>query len=75
VITSNRDGAGIAEMAFTSKDRGRDVPRNCNADRSSSLYPKYKGGRRVAAPAWLFPGWHRRLPQRQPHSSAGGHRL
>jgi Helix-turn-helix domain len=37
--------AAIAEVAFTSEDRVRDVIRNFNADGFSSLYPKYKGGR------------------------------
>jgi transposase len=35
----------IAKVAFTSKDRVRDVIRNFNADGFGSLYPKYKGGR------------------------------
>ena len=39
------DAAAIASVAFTSKDRVRDVIRNFNADGFSSLYPKYKGGR------------------------------
>jgi len=34
----------IAEVAFTSQDRVRDVIRNFNADGFSSLYPRYKGG-------------------------------
>jgi transposase/uncharacterized membrane protein len=38
------DAAAIASVAFTSKDRVRDVIRNFNADGFSSLYPKYKGG-------------------------------
>jgi transposase len=36
--------AAIAEVAFTSEDRVREVIRNFNADGFSSLYPKYKGG-------------------------------
>ena len=39
------DVAGIARVAFTSKDRVRDVIHNFNADGFSSLYTKYKGGR------------------------------
>src|SRR5215813_2642673 len=39
------DAAGIANVAFTSEDRVRDVIHNFNADGFSSLYPKYKGGR------------------------------
>ena len=35
----------IAKVAFTSKDRVRDVIHNFNADGFSSLYPKYRGGR------------------------------
>ncbi|WP_220448561.1 helix-turn-helix domain-containing protein [Nonomuraea mesophila] len=35
----------IAELAFTSEDRVRDVIDNFNADGFDSLYPKYKGGR------------------------------
>jgi transposase len=35
----------IAEVAFTSEDRVRDVIRNFNAYGFGSLYPKYKGGR------------------------------
>ena len=38
------DVAAIAEVAFTSEDRVRDVIRNVNADGFGSLYPKYKGG-------------------------------
>ena len=38
------DVAWIAKVAFTSKDRVRDVIHNFNAG-FSSLYPKYKGGR------------------------------
>ena len=34
----------IAEVAFTSQDRVRDVIRNFNADGFNSLYPRYKGG-------------------------------
>jgi transposase len=37
--------AAIAEVAFTSEDRVRDVIRNFNTDGFASLYPKYKGGR------------------------------
>ena len=37
--------AKIAEVAFTSADRVRDVIHNFNADGFDSLYPKYKGGR------------------------------
>ena len=36
--------AVIAKVAFTSKDRVRDVIRNFNADGFGSLYPKYRGG-------------------------------
>ncbi|MFI7610242.1 transposase [Nonomuraea terrae] len=35
----------IAELAFTSEDRVRDVIHNFNADGFGSLYPEYKGGR------------------------------
>ena len=38
------DVAAIAEVAFTSEDRVRDVIRNFNADGFGSLYRKYKGG-------------------------------
>jgi transposase len=37
--------SAIAEVAFTSEDRVRDVIRNFNADGFSSLQPKYRGGR------------------------------
>lgn len=37
--------AGIAEVAFTSEDRVRDVIHNFNVDGFDALYPKYKGGR------------------------------
>ncbi|WP_208948627.1 helix-turn-helix domain-containing protein, partial [Streptomyces olivochromogenes] len=37
--------AKIAEVAFTSDDRVRDVIHNFNTDGFGSLYPKYKGGR------------------------------
>ena len=37
--------AKIAEVAFTSDDRVRDVIHNFNADGFDSLYPKYAGGR------------------------------
>ena len=37
--------ARIAEAAFTSEDRVRDVIHNFNTDGFDSLYPKYKGGR------------------------------
>jgi hypothetical protein len=33
----------IAKVPFTGQDRVRDVIRNFNADRFSSLYPKYRG--------------------------------
>jgi transposase len=36
--------AAIAEVAFTSEDRVRDVIGNFNADGFDSLYPKYRGG-------------------------------
>ncbi|MGW3983660.1 helix-turn-helix domain-containing protein, partial [Streptomyces mirabilis] len=39
------DVTKIAEAAFTSPDRVRDVIHNFNADGFTSLYPKYKGGR------------------------------
>jgi transposase len=39
------DVPAIAKVAFTSKDRVRDVIRNFNADGFASLYPKYRGGR------------------------------
>ena len=39
------DVPAIAKVAFTSKDRVRDVIRDFNADGFGSLYPKYKGGR------------------------------
>ena len=37
--------AQVAEMAFTSEDRVREVIRNFNADGFDSLAPKYAGGR------------------------------
>lgn len=37
--------ARIAEVAFTSEDRVRDVIGNFNTDGFDSLYPKYRGGR------------------------------
>jgi hypothetical protein len=37
------DGAAIAKVAFTSEDRVRDMIRNFNCPRFSSLYPKYEG--------------------------------
>ncbi|MEZ0112264.1 transposase [Catenulispora sp. EB89] len=37
--------AKIAEVAFTSEDRVRDVIHNFNTDGFNSLYPKYAGGR------------------------------
>jgi transposase len=37
--------ARIAEVAFTSPDRVRDVIHNFNTDGFDSLYPKYRGGR------------------------------
>jgi hypothetical protein len=40
------EAAGIAKVAFTSQDRVRDVIRNFNSHGFSSLYAKYKGGRR-----------------------------
>jgi transposase len=39
------DVRAIAQVAFTSEDRVRDVIRNFNADGFSALYPRYKGGR------------------------------
>jgi transposase len=39
------DAAAIAQVAFTSEDRVRDVIRNFNSDGFSSLYPRYRGGR------------------------------
>ena len=39
------DVAAIAEVAFTSADRVRDVLHNFNADGFVSLQPKYAGGR------------------------------
>ena len=39
------DVAKIAQVTFTSPDRGRDVIHNCNADGFDSLRPKYGGGR------------------------------
>jgi transposase len=39
------DVAAIAEVAFTSEDRVRDVIRNFSADGFGSLYPNYRGGR------------------------------
>jgi len=39
------DVAQIAEVAFTSKDRVREVIHNFNDDGFDSLYPKYAGGR------------------------------
>jgi hypothetical protein len=35
------DAAGIANVAFTSEDHGRDVIRNVNADGFDSHYPRY----------------------------------
>ena len=35
----------IAEMTFTSPDRGRDVIHNFNLDGFDALYPRYRGGR------------------------------
>jgi transposase len=35
----------IAEVAFTSPDRVRDVLHNFNADGFDALYPRYRGGR------------------------------
>ncbi len=44
--------AKIAEVTFTSADRGRDVIHNFNADGFEALYPKYRGGRpRAFTPA------------------------
>ena len=40
------DVPAIAKVAFTSEDRVRNVICNFNADGFSSLYPRYKGGRR-----------------------------
>ena len=37
--------ARIAEVAFTSPDRVREVVHNFNTDGFDSLYPKYTGGR------------------------------
>ena len=37
--------AAIAEIAFTSEDRVREVIHNFNADGFDSLAPKYAGGR------------------------------
>lgn len=39
------DVAGIAEVAFTSLDRVREVIHNFNDDGFDSLYPRYAGGR------------------------------
>ncbi|WP_433418346.1 IS630 family transposase [Microtetraspora malaysiensis] len=44
--------AKIAQVAFTSEDRVRDVIHNFNTDGFDSLYPKYKGGR---APTFTLP--------------------
>src|SRR5260221_14383626 len=38
------DVAGIAKVAFTSEDRGRDGIHKFNADGFNSLCPRYKGG-------------------------------
>jgi transposase len=46
------DVAAIAEVAFTSEDRVRDVIHNFNGGGFSSLYPKYRGGR---APKFTLP--------------------
>jgi hypothetical protein len=54
------DVAAIAKVAFTSEDRVRDVIRNFNTDGFSSLYPKYKGGRRSSR--WASGGRSRRSP-------------
>jgi len=35
----------IAEVTFTSPDRGRDVIHNFNTDGFTSIYPRYRGGR------------------------------
>jgi transposase len=39
------DVAQIAQVAFTSPDRVREVLHNFNDDGFGSLYPKYAGGR------------------------------
>src|SRR5258708_20521863 len=39
------DVPAIAQVAFTSEDRVRDVIHNFNSDGFGSLYPKDKGGR------------------------------
>lgn len=39
------DTTAIAQVAFTSADRVRDVIHNFNADGFDSLYPRYAGGR------------------------------
>lgn len=44
--------ARIAQVAFTSEDRVRDVIHNFNTDGFDSLYPKYRGGR---PPAFTLP--------------------
>jgi transposase len=44
--------ARIAQVAFTSEDRVRDVIHNFNTDGFDSLYPKYRGGR---APTFTLP--------------------
>ena len=39
------DVSQIAQVTFTSPDRGRDVLRNFNLDGSDALHPRYRGGR------------------------------
>ena len=56
------DVAEIAEVAFTSEDRVRDVIHNFNADGFDSLYPKYKGGR---PPTFTLPAAARDQEDRQ----------
>jgi transposase len=64
------DVTGIAEVAFTSEDRVRDVIRNFNSDGFASLYPKYKGGR---PPKFSLP--QRREVKKIAKSHPGGHGL
>jgi transposase len=64
------DAAAIAEVAFTSGDRVRDVIRDFNADGFGSLYPKYRGGR---PPKFTLP--QRREVKKIAKSRPAGHDL
>jgi transposase len=45
VVGATNECAGIAEIAFTSEDRVREVIHNFNSDGFDSLAPKYSDGR------------------------------